>query len=148
MNNQEKYKEDILRQYIDPERIEKAPEGFTSKVMTRIQLENQPSEVAQSVWRKNSVPVISGAVILLLLAAAFLIPGNEADSMALPILKLFKNIKSSLPEVNFSSVFNLTLPSVLMYVFIGIFVLSLFDRALYGLFHREDKSKVYKVKSP
>src|SRR5450759_2266534 len=124
MNNQEKHTEDILRQYIDPERIEKAPEGFTSKVMTRIQLENQPSEVAQSVWRKNSVPVISGAVILLLLAAAFLIPGNEADSMALPILKLFKNIKSSLPEVNFSSVFNLTLPSVLMYVFIGIFVLS------------------------
>ena len=137
MNNQEKQTKDFLRQYIDSERIEKAPEGFTSKVMTRIQLEKQPSEVAQNVWRKNSVPVISGAVILLLLAAAFLMPGSESDSMALPVLKLFKNIKSSLPEVNFSSVFSLTLPSVLMYVFIGIFVLTLFDRALYGIFHRE-----------
>jgi hypothetical protein len=137
MNNQEKHTEDFLRQYIDPERIEKSPEGFTSKVMTRIQLEKQPSEVAQNVWRKNSVPVISGAVILLFLAAAFLMPGSESDSIALPVLKLFKNIKSSLPEVNFSSVFSLTLPSVLMYVFIGIFVLTLFDRALYGIFHRE-----------
>jgi hypothetical protein len=137
MNNQKKQTKDFLRQYIDPERIEKAPEGFTSKVMTRIQLEKQPSEVAQNVWRKNSVPVISGAVILLLLSAAFLMPGRESDSMALPVLKLFKNIKSSLPEVNFSSVFSLTLPSVLMYVFIGIFVLTLFDRALYRIFHRE-----------
>jgi len=137
MNNQEKHTEDFLRQYIDPERIEKSPEGFTSKVMTRIQLEKQPSKVAQNVWRKNSVPVISGAVILLFLAAAFLMPGSESDSIALPVLKLFKNIKSSLPEVNFSSVFSLTLPSVLMYVFIGIFVLTLFDRALYGIFHRE-----------
>jgi hypothetical protein len=137
MNNQEKHTEDFLRQYIDPERIEKVPQGFTSKVMTRIQLDKQPSERAHSVWRRISIPVISGAVILLLLAAAFLIPVDESDSMALPVLKLFKNIKSSLPEINFSSVFSLTLPSVLMYVFIGIFVLTLFDRALYGIFHRE-----------
>jgi small-conductance mechanosensitive channel len=137
MNNQEKDTEDFLRQYIDPERIEKAPEGFTSKVMTRIQLEKQPSDVAHSGWRKISVPVISAAVILILLAAAFLIPGSESDSIALPVLKLFKNIKSSVPEVNLSSVFSLTLPSVLMYVFIGIFVLTLFDRALYGVFHRD-----------
>jgi hypothetical protein len=64
-------------------------------------------------------------------------PGKESDSMVLPLLKFFKNIKSSLPEINFSLVLSLTLPSVLMYVFIGIFVLTLFDRALYGIFHRE-----------
>ena len=137
MNNQEKYKEDNLRQYLDPEMIEKAPDGFTSNVMTRIQLEKQPSVVSHNMLRKHSVPVISGAVILLLLAAAFLIPGSESDSIALPILKLLKNIKTSFPEVNFSSVLSLTLPSVLMYVSIGIFVLTLFDRALERIFHRE-----------
>jgi len=137
MNNQEKNTEDFLRQYIDPESIEKSPEGFTSKVMSRIHLEKQPSDVAHSGWRKISVPVISTAVVLLLLAAAFLIPGSDSDSIALPVLKLFKNIKSSLPEVTLSSVFSLTLPSVLMYVFIGVFVLTLFDRALYRIFHRE-----------
>jgi len=137
MNNQEKYKEDLLRQYINPERIEKAPEGFTSKVMTRIQLEKQSSMVAQSSLRRNSVPVISAVVTILLLAAAFLIPGSESDSLALPVFKLIKNIKFSFPELNLSSVFRLTLPSVMMYVLIGIFVLTLFDRALYGIFHRE-----------
>jgi hypothetical protein len=137
MNNQEKHTEDILRQYIDPERIEKAPEGFTSKVMSRIQLEKQPLIVAHSIRRKNLVPLISSAIVILLFAAAFLLPGSESDSMSLPVLKLLKNIESSLPEINLSSMFRPTLPSILMYVIIGIFVLTLFDRALYGIFHRE-----------
>jgi hypothetical protein len=137
MNNQERNKEDILKQYLDPEMIEKVPEGFTSKVMARIQLEKQPSVIAHSFWRKNSIPVISCAVVILLMGSAFLVSGSESDSMVLPVLKLIKNIKSILPELNFSSVLQLTLPSVLIYVFIGILVLTLFDRALYGIFHRE-----------
>jgi len=137
MNNQEKHTEDILRQYIDPERIKKAPEGFTSKVMSRIQLEKQPLIVAHIIRRKNLVPLISSAIVILLFAAAFLLPGSESDSMSLPVLKLLKNIESSLPEINLSSMFRPTLPSILMYVIIGIFVLTLFDRALYGIFHRE-----------
>jgi hypothetical protein len=137
MNNQEKQTEDILRQYLHPEMIEKVPEGFTSKVMTRIQLEKQPSVIEHSFWRRNLIPLISCTLVILLMGAAFLVPGKEPDSMSLSVLKLFKNIKFSLPEVNFSSVFALTLPSVLMYVFIGIFVLALFDRDLYGIFHRE-----------
>ena len=53
MNNQEKYKEDLLRQYINPEKIEKAPEGFTSKVMTRIQLETLATEWLQQICGKE-----------------------------------------------------------------------------------------------
>jgi hypothetical protein len=137
MNNQEEYNEDILRQYIDPERIEKAPNGFTSKVMSHIHLEKQPSIVSASIWKKNPVLVISSAVTILLIAAAFLIPGNESDSISLPVLKLIGNIKASLPEVKISSLFRLTIPSVIIYAIIGVFVLTLFDRALYGIFHRE-----------
>jgi hypothetical protein len=137
MNNQEKYNEDILRLYIDPERIEKAPSGFTSKVMTHIRLEKQPSAVSNKIWRKNPVLVISGFVTFLLIAAAFLIPGNESDSISLPVLKLIGNIKASLPEIKFSPIFHLTIPSVIIYVLIGVFVLTLLDRALYGIFHRE-----------
>ena len=142
MNNQEIYNEDILRQYIDPERIEKAPRGFTSKVMTHIHLEKQPSSVSNNIWRINPVLVISSVVIILLIAAAFLIPGNESDSISLPVLKLIGNIKASLPEIKFSSIFHLTIPSVIFYALIGVCVLTFLDRALYGIFHREDKSKV------
>jgi len=137
MNKKGKYEEDLLKKYINPERIEMAPEGFTSKVMTRIQMENASDKV--SVWsvKKNLIPVISIAVTLILLAAAFLIPGSQADSLTPVVLKLIKNIKPLLPELSVSSIFRLTLPSVMMYVLIGILVLSVFDRALHGIFHRE-----------
>ena len=93
MNNREKYNDDILRQYIGPERIEKAPEGFTSKVMTRIKIETIPSAVSVKSQKRNLIPVISAAVTLLLLAAAFLIPVSESDSITIPLLRLFAEYK-------------------------------------------------------
>jgi hypothetical protein len=137
MNSQEIYKEDLLRKYIDPEMIEEAPKGFTSKVMTQIQLESKPLPVTQTLREKSFVPVISASVTVLLIAAAFLIPDNKSASLTSLFLNLSKNLKISLPEVDLSSVFRLTLPSVMIYVFLGILILTLFDRALYHIFHRE-----------
>jgi hypothetical protein len=137
MNNQEKFKEDLLRQYIDPERIEKTPDGFTSNVMTRIQLETLPLMVSERSRKKNLVPIISTAVTILLIASAFLIPVSQTDSFADPVLILIKNVKFSMPEINLSSIFRLTLPSVTIYVFVGILILTLFDRALSRVFHSE-----------
>jgi hypothetical protein len=93
--------------------------------------------VAEKSRKKNLVPYISSVVTILLIASAVLIPGSQSDSLVNPAFSLIKNIKFSVPEINLSSIFRLTLPSVLMYVFIGILILSLFDRALYGIFHRE-----------
>ena len=93
--------------------------------------------VAEKSRKKNLVPYISSVVTILLIASAVLIPGSQSDSFINPVLSFIKNIKFSVPEINLSSIFRLTLPSVLMYVFIGILILSLFDRALYGIFHRE-----------
>jgi hypothetical protein len=145
MNNQENYEEDLLKKYINPERIEIAPPGFTSKVMERIQLESVNEKAGERSGKKSFVPAVSAVVITILLAAAFLIPGSQTDSLTPAVLKLINNIKPLLPELSISSVFRLTLPSVMMYVFVGILVLTVFDRALYGIFHREGKSK---VKSP
>lgn len=137
MTNQEKYTDDRLRQYVNPEMIEKAPEGFTSKVMAQIRMEPVPEISVGKSTKRNPVPYISAAVTILLLVAAFLIPGNNSDATALPLLNLISNIKSSLPQFDLSSIFRLTIPSVMIYVFIGIVILSLFDRALYAMFHRE-----------
>jgi hypothetical protein len=137
MNNQEKYTEDLLRQYITPEKIENAPEGFTSKVMTQILLEKQTLSVPERSWEKNLIPIISVAVTALLIASAFLIPHSQDDSEISSVLNLLKNVNFSMPELKASSIFRLTLPSVTIYVFIGILILTVFDRALYGIFHRE-----------
>jgi hypothetical protein len=136
MNNQEKYKEDLLRRYIDPEMIEEAPKGFTSKIMTQIQLESRPSQVTHKLRERSFVPLISATVTVLLIAAAFLIPGNESDSFTSLFLNLYKSLKLTIPEIDLSQVFRLTMPSVIMYVFLGILILAVFDRALYRIFHR------------
>ena len=137
MDKQEKYKEDLLRQYINPDRIEKAPEGFTSKVMTRIQLETVPLKDAGRLQKKNLVPVISAAITILLIVAAFLIPGSETDLSAVTTVELIKNIKVALPEINLTSLFSFNLPALMIYVFIGILILTVFDRALNMLFRGE-----------
>ena len=95
MNNQEKYREDLLREYIAPDKSENAPEGFTSKVMTRIQLETSPLFSGAKSHARNLVPVISVTVVILLIASAFLIPVSKADSMSQPVLSFLKNMKFS-----------------------------------------------------
>jgi hypothetical protein len=137
MNNMKKINDDLLRQYINPEKIEKAPEGFTSKVMTRVQLETRYLILAEKSWKKNLVPAISAAVTIFLIASAFLIPGSHSEAFSSTVLSLFKNLKFSMPEINMTSIFRLTLPSVVIYVFIGIIILTLFDGALKRIFYRE-----------
>lgn len=137
MNNQENYKDDLLRQYLNPESIEKSPEGFTSKVMTRIQIDTLPLAVSARLRKKNPVPVISAVITVLLLVSAFLVTGSQSDSLNPTFTSLIKSINLSIPEINLSSILRLNFPSVMTYVFLGILILTLFDRALYGLFHRE-----------
>jgi hypothetical protein len=137
MNNRKKYNDENLRQYICPENIEKVPEEFTSKVMMRIKNETIPFVVSGRSQKRNLVPAIYAAITLFLLGAACLFPGSDSDSITITALRLLGSIKSSLPELNLSSILRLTLPSVMMYVFIGILVLTLFDRALFKIFHRE-----------
>ncbi len=136
-NNLEKHNDEILRQYIGPDYTENAPVGFTSKVMTNIKIESKSLVVSGRSKKINLVPVIYAAVTLCLLAAAFLVPLSESHSLAYSVLNLIKNIKFSLPEINLTSILQLHLPSFLIYVIIGILVLTLFDRALFGIFHRE-----------
>ena len=136
MNKQEKQSEDLLRQFINPEMIERAPEGFTSDVMTRIQTETVPMRSASRLRNKNLIPVISVSATIMLIVAALLVPGSETGSSILPVANFIKNIKISLPEINLTSILSFNLPALMMYVFIGILMLSVFDRALKALFHR------------
>jgi hypothetical protein len=136
MNKQEKHDEDLLSRYINPEQIEKAPEGFTLKVMSLIETENEPVKVVVKMRKISLVPVISGAVTILLIASVFLIPGNKSEFIASPALGVLKNLKISLPEIDLTSLFRLNVPLSLLYGLIGILLLSLLDRALYGVFHK------------
>jgi len=131
--------EDMLREYIKPEMIEKSPADFTSKIMIKLQ-EGTLTEPVKRSRKLNYVPLISAAVTLLLTAAALILPASEPESLTLPFLKLMKNLKLSIPSVDLASIFKFNLPSVMIYVFFGILVLTLIDRALYGIFHNGNRS--------
>ncbi len=111
MNNQEHFREDPLRQYINPQGIEEAPDGFTLKVMASIGVEANPALSTDRSKKRNLVPAVSAAVTLLLILAAILIPANGSGSSAFSVLELLKNINITLPKIDFSSIFNTELPS-------------------------------------
>jgi hypothetical protein len=137
MNKQANSNEDLLWQYLNPERIEKAPDGFTSEVMTHILAEPVPSQSLISFWRAKRVPLISIGIALLLTLAAFLLPGTGEGAVALPFVNFLKNFRFTLPEVNLTYLINLKLPAISLYVLGGILTLAFFDRALSVFFRRE-----------
>ena len=135
MNNKEKFQEDPLRNYIMPGRREEAPGGFTSKVMTRIGLDTIP--LIEGSRKRNLVPYISFLVTVLLIATAFLIPENDTDLFSRTLMSFIKGINFSVLQMDLSSIFQISMPTVITYAFIGILVLIVFDRALYGFFKKE-----------
>jgi hypothetical protein len=128
MNKQEMNDDDLLRKFLNPERIEKAPEGFTSKTLTRIQIETQSAKMNKGFFVENRVPIVSAATTAGLIIAAIIIPAGETESVGSTIWKYLQDLEFTLP--------NLSLPGWVSYIMIGIFLLGLFDRALFGLFHK------------
>lgn len=115
---------------------EMAPVGFTSRVMEGIRLEKVPARVQIKREGLNIVPLVSAIVIIILVCMAVLLP-DKNDQFVLPAIESVKNLKFSLPDLSFSSLFSINLPSTVIYSLIGISILSLFDRALKGVFHRD-----------
>ena len=138
MNKQDQNDEDLLRKFINPERIEKAPEGFTSKTLTRIQIENQSERVRNGFFIKNRVPLISVAITIGLIMAAIMVPTNETGFVGSAIWEYFQNIEFTLPGINNSYFLNLDIPNWISFTIIGIFLLGFFDKALFGIFHKEN----------
>lgn len=137
MNKQENYKKDPLREFIKPERIEKAPEGFTEKVMTIIQTDTQPVNSKERYRIDYIVPVLSTVITIILIATALVIPAGTNEPLAIPGLKLFQTVNNPAFRINFDFLSGLSIPAWLPYFFIGILFFLIFDRALYGVFKRE-----------
>jgi len=137
MNDPKKFDEDLLRKYISPERIEKAPDGFPSKIMSRIQVNTRMAEVHGRFRVKSLVPLISAIITFILFLAAVLLPGSESDSVGLTLFRFIRNIEFSLSKIDLAPVFDFNIPGWVTYVFINILVLSFFDRLLSEFFNRE-----------
>ncbi len=138
MDKRDTYNDDFLRSYIDHGKIEKAPAEFTSETMTRIRLEATSSESNRAQVRRWVVPVLSVLVTAALITASLiLIPSEEGSNLFSRIPDLIPDIRIALPDPDFGFIKNINLPGWMIYGTACIFVLAFFDRALWGLFHRE-----------
>jgi hypothetical protein len=137
MDIQHDDKEDLLKQYLNRNLAEKAPEGFTDNVMNRMRFEPVPGELVKTKKAKSYVPLISVLITIVLIGAAYLQPATQSDFSGLPWLKFLKNISLPAFKINFDALSGLKLPDYLPYLFICILLLTFFDRSLNGLFHRQ-----------
>ena len=137
MNKKEQFEDDTLRKYINPGKIEKAPEGFTSKTMTRIQIETGSSKVITRSLFKSPVPLISILITVALIAGVIFIPAGSSDTIGQSVVKYLGTLDISLPQVDLSGLPQLNLPGWFLYAFLGVLSLVFFDKALFGIFHNE-----------
>lgn len=138
MNDPGNFKDDILKQYLNPGKAEKAPESFTSRLMSRVGYE-PAYKVTDKPFKRNLIPVISAGFVTLLLIAALLLPKGNSKDLLIPASDFIKNAEGALSKLN-----NLTLPSIdfpvlLSYLITGILLIGLFDLALSKLLYRRHK---------
>jgi hypothetical protein len=141
MNKQEMNDDTLLRKYLNPEKIEKAPDGFTSKTLTRIQIEAQSAKVNKGFFVRNRVPIFSAAITAGLILAAIIVPAGETESVGSAIWKYIQDLEFTLPGLNDRYFNDLSVPGWFSYALIGILLLGFFDRALFGIFHKEKTPK-------
>jgi len=137
MNKQDKYDEDLLRKFMNPSRIAEASDGFTSKTMTRIQIEVQSGRARKGFFIRNRVPLISSVVIAALIVTAIIIPANETSTYGSTLWRYLQDLEFSLPLIRDAYFLDFNLPDWIKYAVILLFVLGFFDRALHRIFHRE-----------
>jgi len=139
MNKHEQYEEDLLRKFMNPGKIEKAPEGFTSKTLTRIQIEAQSSGLKKGFFVRNRMPLISAAVTAGFIIIAVFIPSGNTDSASSAIWQHIRSIEIALPQISNDYIQNLTLPGWIPYAVTAFLLLGFIDRVLSGFFNRQEK---------
>jgi hypothetical protein len=136
MNNSDKNENDILGKYINPERIEKAPEEFTEKIMARIQVERAPSRMPGKIRLSVLVPVISATITVALIVLAIIFSSPSDNAVFSGIMKQFSNLNLAFPKIKMDAISGFSLPAIAVYIATGFLILTLFDTALNKLFHR------------
>jgi len=139
MNKSEGFIKDILSRYINRENIEKAPAGFTDRIMTLIQLEEKPYLSRNHFLRNYKVPLISGLITVVLIVLAVTTSSGDDYSAITLIMKTLDDLLKTLPLISFKKLAGFAFPGWMIYIALGIVMLSLFDRVLKTLFHRDKK---------
>jgi hypothetical protein len=136
MTNSRQNEDDYLGQYLNPEGIEKAPEGLTEKIMSRIHVEKVLLKVHKRYRFNVLVPAIS-AIITIAFIVFIVIFSSPADNNILSgVFKYIPKLSLNIPVFTTDTFSGFNLPAIVTYISIGFFILMIFDRFLNRLFHK------------
>ena len=138
MEKQDRIETDLLKKYMNPGFVEKSPEGFTSKTMTRIQLEAGSMKVPVKSFFNRHIPLISVVITFTLMLASFAISGNNNQTPSF-LSKVFQRLDISIPSIDLSEYFSLRFPSWMPWLIVAVIILSVFERAFLMYFHKGEK---------
>ena len=136
MNDSGKNEIDILGMYIIPESMEKAPEGFTGNIMARIRYEKAPRRIPGQTRFSLMVPAVSLITALTLIVLTIIFASPSDNTILSGLVKNFAKLNFSLSKIKIDPVSGFNIPSVLIYIAIGFFILTVFDRALKRVFQK------------
>jgi hypothetical protein len=136
-------REETLMRYMISDTHEKAPAGFTEKVMTRATLERVTRVIRYESPVSSRFFVVAGFVSAILLASALFLPGislpesfvNDVNGLLTNIYRLLPNPEPVLSDKS------LNIPAMFVYLSIALLMLLLFDRLLSSLFRRSNHGK-------
>jgi len=128
---------DILEKYISAGMSEKAPDGFTNKVMTRIMFEKAVSR-EESLFQRLKIPITVGLISVVLIAFITIFSSPSENLWLKAASDAMQNITFKMPSLSDGIVPTGNIPVIIIYTCIAIFLLSLFDIGLKNLFHRKN----------
>ena len=120
---------------MNPEKIEKAPEGFTRKLMGRIEVEAPPVKKSFRIGGMQRIPAIAAAIAACLVIFSVL-SGKPESSLSMALNEKLNFLSFSIPEMSKIKLPELYVPQIVVYLSVGLLVLWLLDLSLNRLFNR------------
>ena len=136
MKEYENSENDILKEWIESAGNDIAPDGFTEKVMNRIELVTAPSKAYSSPF-SFSFKVSSIVMLSVLILMTFLLASPVEYSWYTSISDKIGQLRFNLPELHeFGNLMGNF--SYLLYISIGIFLVIISDSLISRLFSVKD----------
>ena len=128
--------EDFLRDYLNPETIEKAPYGLSQKIMFQVLAQKKLSPLSHTFWHKYSVPVVSGSITAVFLIITLILPHTGDNTFKLSVITSLVTYKDLIQKFSINMFSGFRLPVILIYIMMVVFMLSILDYILDYYFRR------------
>jgi hypothetical protein len=135
MSNKEEKDQDFLVRYMNPGKVEKAPDGFTGKLMERITAEAPPVKKSIRIFNTLRIPLIAVVTVAGLIIISVL-AGQTESELFTAIGERVKNLTAFLPEPGKIIMPEFPVPQIFVYISVGLLVLWLLDMSLNYIFNR------------